>query len=512
MDMGTSADRLYERMVQSVRDYAICMLDPFGQVLTWNAAAERITGYRADEIVGRHLSLLYTEAERAAGRPEMTLGIATAQDHYSDEVYRARVDGGLFWACISIDAIRDAHGALLGFSVVMRDVTRRREVEQKLRASEQRFRLFVDGVAEYAICMLDPHGVVTDWNAGAERIKGYRAPEIIGWPLSCFFPDAGLAHEALDSARKKGRFQFRGWQLRKDGTRFLADVQIHAIRDSAGTLLGFADITCDVTEREQIAQRLEEARGQLFQSQKVEAIGQLTGGIAHDFNNLIQGIIGSLDVIEMRMAHGNTQDAGRFLSHALASARRAAVLIKRLLAFIRREPAHCEEVNVNQVIESMLPLLGPALHRIDLSVELAPGLPPAICDANQLENALLNLAINARDAMPHGGRVIVRTGHSMHDGGHLALGTGGEPAPYVCVQVADNGPGMPEDVRARAFEPFFTTKPKDTGTGLGLSMVHRFVEEASGHVELASEPGRGTVVSIYLPCHERRSVERSIDA
>jgi PAS domain S-box-containing protein len=503
-------DSRYELLVQSIRDYGIVMLDPQGYVLTWNPGAERISGYRAEEIIGRHFSLFHPEEDRAARRPEEILHTAATQGYFRGEALRIRQDGRPFWAQLVIGAIHDAHGRLVGFTSVTHDITEPKRIQQALRESEQRFRLFVDGVAHYAICMLDAQGIVTDWNAGAERIKGYRAEEIIGWPLARFFDDPQVAERALATARDTGRCEMEQWQRRKDGSRFLAQILLEAIRDWNDELVGFAKITCDVTEEKQAERRLEEIRAQLFQSQKVEALGQLTGGIAHDFNNLLQGITGALDVIAMRLASGNTAEIARFLDMAMDSSRRAAQLINRLLAFARQQPLEPEYVNVNRLIEDLAELLIPTMGKqIELRLDLAPGLGPALCDPNQLESALLNLAINARDAMPHGGVLTIRTGQAANPGALLTHRSAAEPPdPYLCLQVADTGVGMPPEVTARAFDPFFTTKPKGRGTGLGLSMTHGFVVQSHGVIQLDSEPGRGTVVTIYLPSRERRAVAR----
>ena len=507
--MEISGDRLYELLVQSIRDYAVCMLDPRGVVISWNTGAQRITGYRAEEVIGRHFSLFYTEEDRRDGRPEVILHTASTEGRFHGEALRVCRDGSRFWASVTLEAIRDSSSKLLGFAIVLRDITERRLTEQKLRESEQRFRLFVDGVADYAICMLDPKGVVIDWNGGAERIKGYAAAEIIGRPLAQFFPDAAVAQHALATAHASGRCEMETWQVRKDGSRFLAEMTIDAIRDNNGQLLGFAKITRDITERKLAEQRLEETRAQLFQSQKVDALGQLTGGIAHDFNNLLQGITGALDVIELRLASGKTQDIAHFLGLALDSAHRASQLVHRLLAFARQQPLEPQYVNVNGLIEAMAELLVPTMGKqIDIRFDLAPGLAPALCDPNQLESAILNLAINARDAMPQGGVLTIRTGQAVHPGAPLTRYAAGSPDPYLCLQVSDTGVGMPPEVAARAFDPFFTTKPKGRGTGLGLSMTHGFVTQSRGVIELDSHPGHGTVITIYLPCRERRTIER----
>ncbi|MEI7035318.1 PAS domain S-box protein [Fulvimonas yonginensis] len=504
--METSGNKAYELLVQSILDYAIFMVDPQGRIRTWNPGAAQIHGYQATEIVGRPFALLHTEQDRGAGRPELILHMAAAHGRFQEEAQRLRKDGSGFWAHAVADAVRDEQGRLLGFAMVTRDITERRLTEQRLREVERRFRLFVEGVTDYSICMCDARGIVTDWNAGAERIKGYTAAEIIGRPMSQFFANPMVAQTAMTVAAETGRYQVVDWQVRKDGSRFMAEIAVDAIRDNDGQLLGFAKITRDITERIEAERHLEETRAQLFQSQKIEALGQLTGGIAHDFNNLLQGIIGSLEVVEMRLASGR-QDVDRFLGNALESAKRAATLTHRLLAFARRQPLAPKSVSLNPLVEQMAELLPATLgERIELELDLAPGLMPALCDPNLLESAILNLAINARDAMPNGGRLTIRTAAVPPGEGPLRRPHSLQEAPVLLLQVSDTGIGMTPEVRARAFDPFFTTKPKGRGTGLGLSMIHGFVTQSRGAIELESEPGRGTTVSIYLPSGERRNV------
>jgi PAS domain S-box-containing protein len=504
--METSGTNPYQLLVQSILDYAIFMVDPQGRVRSWNAGAEQIHGYRPADIVGRPFALLHTEQERAGGRPELILHMAAAHGRFQEEAERLRRDGSRFWAHVVCDAVRDERGHLLGFAMVTRDITERRNTERRLREVERRFRLFVDGVTDCAICMLDANGIVTDWNAGAERIKGYAAAEIIGRPLARFFVNPQVAQTAMTVAAENGRYDVVDWQVRKDGSRFMAEIAVDAIRDNDGQLLGFAKITRDITERMEAERHLEETRAQLFQSQKIEALGQLTGGIAHDFNNLLQGIIGSLEVVQMRVAAGR-QDVERFLGNAIDSAKRAATLTHRLLAFARRQPLAPKSVNLNDLVTQIAELLPATLgERVELKLDLAPALVPVLCDPNLLESALLNLAINARDAMPDGGRLTIRTGSVPPGEGPLRRPHSLSDAPTLLLQVSDTGTGMTPEVRARAFDPFFTTKPKGRGTGLGLSMIHGFVTQSRGAIELESEPGHGTTVSIYLPSGERRSV------
>ncbi|HEX2631949.1 MAG TPA: PAS domain S-box protein, partial [Bradyrhizobium sp.] len=440
--------------------------------------------------------------------PRIALETAQREGRFATEGWRVRKDGTRFWAHVVIDQIRDPAGQLVGFAMVTRDLTDRRAAEQELRASEERFRLLVQSVTDYAIYMLDPDGRVSSWNAGAERFKGYSSDEIIGEHFSRFYTEedreAGIPRIALDTARNEGRFEAEGWRVRKDGSRFWATVIIDPIRNEAGELIGFTKVTRDLTEKRAIEE-------QLRQSQKMEAVGQLTGGLAHDFNNLLTGISGSLEMMQIRMAQGRTAEFDRYLMAAQGAVKRAAALTHRLLAFSRRQTLDPKPTNVNRLLSDLEELVrrtvGPS---IKVEVVGASGLWPTLVDPNQLENAVLNLCVNARDAMPGGGRLTIEAANKWLDdraarNHDLPIGQ------YVSVCVTDTGTGMTPDVIAKAFDPFFTTKPIGEGTGLGLSMVYGFARQSGGQVRIYSELGQGTTMCLYLPRHaEDDSVQEDV--
>jgi PAS domain S-box-containing protein len=491
----------YELLVQGVIDYAIYLLDPAGHVVSWNPGAERIKGYTADEIVGAHFSRFYTDEDRAADAPGRALKIAAETGRFTTEAWRCRKDGSRFWALVAIDAIR--HGdKLIGFAKITRDMTEQHMAQLAALESERGFRLLVQGVTDYAIYLLSPEGRITNWNAGAERIKGYTSSEIVGEHFSRFYTpedvDTGLPGRALAAAVRDGRYEAEGWRCRKDGSRFWAGVLVDAIYDN-GQLIGFAKITRDLSERRAAQIQLEQSREQLFQAQKMEAIGQLTGGIAHDFNNLLTGITGSLELLKARVAQGRIGDLDRFITAAHSAALRAGSLTHRLLAFARRQALDPKQISANTLITGMLEMVqrtvGPGI-RVDTM--LMSGLWPTLCDPHQLENAILNLCINARDAMPDGGKLTIETANICIDDSSarerdMAAGQ------YTEICVTDTGTGMPPDIVARVFEPFFTTKPIGQGTGLGLAMIYGFVKQSDGQVRITSELGVGTAVHIYLP-------------
>jgi PAS domain S-box-containing protein len=364
---------------------------------------------------------------------------------------------------------------------------------------EEQFRLLVQGVTDYAIYMLDLDGCVSSWNAGAKRIKGYRPEEIIGEHFSRFYTEEdradGLPERALHTAATEGKFEKEGWRVRKDGSRFWAHVVIDPVRDDTGQIIGFAKITRDITERMETQRALEQAREALFQSQKLEAIGQLTGGIAHDFNNLLMAILGSLELVKKRLPHD--PKITPLIDNAVQGAQRGAGLTQRMLTFARKQELKLQAVELPSLVRGMTGLLQRSLGpTIRIETRFPRGLPPVSTDANQLETALLNLAVNARDAMPGGGVIRMEAAHAELD---ARSETGLPPGEYVRLSVVDSGQGMDAETLTRATEPFFTTKGIGKGTGLGLSMVHGLAEQSGGRLIIRSTPGEGTTIELWLP-------------
>ncbi len=494
-EASKSSEGRFRMLIDAITDYAIYMLDPDGTVTTWNPGARRFKGYDESEIIGENFSRFYTVEDRKAGLPRRALETAAREGRFENEGWRVRKDGSQFWAYVIIDPIRDSSGRLIGFAKVTRDLTERRNAETTLRESEEQFRLLVQGVTDYAIYMLNPKGYVSSWNSGAERIKGYAPEEIIGQHFSRFYTEddqrAGLPRAALETAAREGRFEKESWRVRKDGTQFFAHVIIDAIYNTDGSLLGFAKITRDITERMNAARALEKTREELLQSQKMEAIGHLTGGVAHDFNNLLMAIQGSLELLQRRLP--GDPKVGRLIDNALQGARRGSALTQRMLAFARRQELKLMPLDVRDVVQQMANLLQSSLGpSIRVETNFPSELPKVIADANQLELALLNLAINGRDAMPNGGTITIRATRRADVPG-LKAGN------YLCVSVTDTGVGMDEDTLQRAMEPFFTTKGVGKGTGLGLPMVHGMAQQSGGTLLLKSKPGRGASAELYLP-------------
>jgi PAS domain S-box-containing protein len=489
---GRSADiqeQRFQLLVNAVVDYAIYMIAADGTIVTWNPGARRFKGYEAEEIIGKPYATFFPPEDLEAGLPQRILDTAAREGRFEGEGWRLRKDGSRFWAHVVVDAIFDGDRNLVGYAKITRDLTEKRSAEQALRESEERFRMLVQGVKDYAIYMLDTEGRVTNWNAGAQLIKGYGTDEIVGQHFSRFYTEedrsAGEPARALETARTQGKYEKEAWRVRKDGTRFWASVLIDPIYDEDGTLQGYAKVTRDVTERKKAEEELEEARAALYQSQKLQALGELTGGIAHDFNNLLTVIRGSAELLQR--ASLSEEKRERYIASIIETADRATALTNHLLAFGRRQPLKPEVLELNVRLDALGEMVQRTFGSLyEVKLDLAPDLWRVEVDVTQLETALLNAAINSRDAMPEGGRLTLVT-RNLAD------------SDEVLIAIDDNGEGMPPEVVERAFEPFFTTKAVGKGTGLGLSQIHGFAAQTGGRAEISSTPGEGTRLSIILP-------------
>jgi PAS domain S-box-containing protein len=492
------SERRFRLLVEGVIDYAIYMLDPNGLIVNWNAGAERMKGYTAGEIIGRHFSHFYTDEDRAAGIPTRNLEIATREGRFETEGWRVRKDGSRFWASAVLDAIRLENGELLGFAKITRDITERRTVQEALRESERQFRLMVQGVTDYGLFMLDANGIVTNWNAGAARIKGYTAEEILGQHFSRFYTEgdraAGLPGRALQTATREGRYEAEGWRVRKDGSLFWASIVIDAIKDERGELVGFAKITRDITERRAAQIALDEAQAKRSQAQKMEALGELTGGVAHDFNNLLMIVSGHIRMLKKALP----QDAKALRSaDAIETAvQRGASLTRQLLAFSRRQSLRPTVVSIGERIGGFDDMLSSSLGSlINLVTDIPADIWPIQVDVNEFELALVNMALNARDAMPQGGTITIRAHNAHVLAGDLSPNLEGD---FVALTITDTGYGIAPDILPKVFNPFFTTK-QAKGSGLGLSQVHGFVHQSGGTITIESELGKGTTLTLYFP-------------
>jgi PAS domain S-box-containing protein len=481
------SERNFRLLVEGITDYAIYMLDPEGRITNWNKGAERIKGFKAKEIVGHHFSIFYTPEDRAADLPRRALQIARKEKHFLAEGWRVRKDGTRFFASVVIDPIYEKR-RLIGFAKITRDITERQNSLSELSKSETQFKTLVGGVTDYALYMLDPTGIVSNWNAGGERIKGYSANEIVGKHFSRFYTPAdqagGKPARALKIALETGRYEEEGWRVRKDGSFFWASVVIDPIRNDAGELIGFAKITRDITERKEAHEKLLGMQRQLAESQKFDALGQLTGGVAHDFNNLLMVISGSIHAIRK---HVTDEKALRALQSIDGASQRAAALTRQLLTFARRQNVQPQSIQLSERLEALRDVLNSGLgSTVSLTIDARDDVWDIVVDPNEFETALVNLVVNARDAMPEGGSVVV-SAKNIPD------------KDQVAISVEDTGVGIPDDVATKVFDPFFTTKAVGKGTGLGLSQVHGFAHQAGGTVGLNSVLGSGTTITMSLP-------------
>ena len=456
-----------------------------------NPAWTALLGWTTDEIQRMHLSKLRHPDDAAAGdaqRERLAQGVPAVR---MENRFRHK-DGSWRWIQWTLTA---AEGLIY---VIGRHITAEREAAERLRESERQFRLFVGSVTDYALFKLDPRGIISSWNVGAERIKGYAASEIIGHHFSRFYTPEdqrdGVPARALRAAAQEGRYEAEGWRVRKDGKRFWASVVIDAIYDETRALIGFAKITRDITERREAQLALERMREQLTQSQKMDALGQLTGGIAHDFNNMLMVVDGYTQFLKRRLADARDR---RALDAIELATSRAESLTRQLLTFARRQSLNPATVRLAERFEAFREILmSSARGNIELALDIRDDLWPVTIDPNEFELSVVNLVVNARDAMPSGGTIAIT-------GRNVALTGPDNPdnlaGNFVAIEVKDSGVGIPPDVLPKVFDPFFTTKEIDRGTGLGLSQVYGFARQAGGGVRIMSRVGSGTTVVMYLP-------------
>jgi PAS domain S-box-containing protein len=496
------SESLWLSFVATVHDYALLLLDPDGRIMSWNHGAELIKGYRSDEIIGRHFSCFYPPEDIVAHRPQRELEIAATSGRFEDTGERVRKDGSRFLADVVITAIRSSDGALCAFGEITRDITARAAAEAVLKASESRLRNLIETVLDTVVdglVTIDRHGVIQSFNKACVSLFGYSPDEVIGQNVRVLMPEP--FHSEHDGyieaylATGVARIIGIGREVmgrRKDGSTFPMELAVGESPQAGNH--AFVGIVRDVTERRE----METQREQLRQSQKMEAVGQLTGGLAHDFNNLLAIIIGNLDMLREICAEDRVTD--ELVRDALDSALRGADLTRRLLAFARRQPLQPERADINEVIGAIVRLLARTLgENITIEMSLSPNVWPVQIDRAQFEAVIANLATNARDAMPRGGALLIDTRNGRLDAAYAAAHTDVMPGDYVVVEVSDSGTGMPPDILLRIFEPFFTTKEQGKGTGLGLSMVFGFMKQSGGHITVYSEPGKGTTFRLYLP-------------
>ena len=500
------SEERFRLLVDSVRDYAIFMLDPKGHVLTWNAGAERFKGYRASEVIGSHFSRFYPPEALAKGLPDEELRVAGETGSFEDEGWRVRKDGSMFWANVVITAMRDASGELIGYAKVTRDLTQQRSHEEALRQSEEKFRLLVEGVADYAIFMLDVNGRVASWNVGAQRIKGYAANEIIGQHFSVFYPrevvDSGWPEHELREAALTGKFVDTGWRVRKDGSTFWANVVITAMREESGRLLGYAKLTRDLTERRRVEaiEVASQAREEILDAERSARMAaqrstrlkdEFLATLSHELRTPLSAILGWTQVL-MRGQAASAADQRRAIEVIDRNARAQVQLIDDLLDLSRimsgKLRLEVQQVAIADIVQAALDSARPAAEAKDIRLValLDPARTIVSGDAGRLQQVTWNLLTNAIKFTPKGGRVQVLL---QRVNSHIEL------------SVSDTGIGIPANFLPPVFDRFSQRDSSSTrthgGLGLGLAICRQLVELHGGTVRAAS-PGEGQGSTFYV--------------
>jgi PAS domain S-box-containing protein len=484
----TSLEQRLQLLIEAVTDYGIFMLDPQGNIASWNSGAQKLKGWRRDEVIGHHFSIFYPPDAIASGWPQEELRRARELGRFEDEGWRIRKDGSRFWANVVITALFDNQGELTGFAKITRDLTDRRQHEEDLRISEERFRLLVDSVRDYAIFMLSPEGIVQSWNAGAQAINGYQAGEIIGRHFSCFYtPEdqlAGKADRELRTAREQGRYEEEGWRVRKDGTLFWANVVVTAVHAPSGELRGFAKVTRDMSER----RRLEELES------SSRRMNEFLAMLAHELRNPLAPIRNAVTIMQLETLPSpvlrNCRDViDRQVSHItrlvddlLDVGRLTTGKIK-----LRKELLRLSDV-VARSVETARPLITARGHVLDVE---QPATPLHVHgDATRLSQVLQNLLVNAAKFTPEGGRIVLRV----------------QPLDsFVNISVTDTGRGIAADHVQQIFQLFMQTDSgtnagADSGLGIGLTLARSLTEMHGGSLEAASPGlGQGSTFTVRLP-------------
>jgi hypothetical protein len=489
---------MYRLLVASVRDYAIFILDRNGHVLSWNPGAARLKGYAADEIVGKHLSVFYPREAIEAGHPAYELAVAEARGRYEEEGWRLRKGEARFWARVTITAVRDDNGLLVGFGKVTRDLTDQKEGNEALRQSEERFKLLVQSVQDYGIFMLDPGGHVVSWNLGAERIKGYEASEILGRHFSTFYPQEDVERDKpgmeLKVAEAVGRFEDEGWRLTRDGSRFWANVVITALRDDSGALVGYAKVTRDLTARRAAeVKAMEDTREFARLDAANRAKTELLALLSHELRTPLNAIAGYVDLLIHGIFGDMTKPQLACIERIRASEQHLVALVDDLLDLGKIEAGRLTyriaPIAVGDVVSNVATIVGPLALAHAISIDWQPTDPTAIADADpaRVEQIVVNLVTNAVKYTESGGHVVVR--HFVRDD-------------RVVIEVSDNGRGIPPELQEAIFEPFTQLGQPfmqgHPGTGLGLAISRDHARAMHGDLTVRSSE-EGSTFTLELP-------------
>ena len=491
---------LFRLLIEAVQDYAIFALDPEGYILTWNPGAERFKGYKAHEIIGKHISIFYPQDAIDRKHPQYELEVAALEGRFEEEGWRIRKDGTRFWANVVITALREETGELVGFGKVTRDLTVRREATEELRRSEERLRLLIQSVRDYAIFMLNPDGTVATWNEGAERAKGYRAEEIIGRSFETFYPpekvEEGFPRYELEMASREGRFEDEGWRVRKDGTRFWANVVITALRDPVtGELIGFAKITRDLTERKAAEERAIEDAKRIAQVEAANrAKAEFLAAMSHELRTPLNAISGYVELLESGLRGPVNETQMEDLGRIKRSGQHLLSIINDLLNFSRLEAGtvHYDitTFSVARALDEVRVMVEPlaGAKGIELSWPTTDHKLSARADIAKVEQILVNLIGNAIKFTADGGRVAVSHQKVRGD---------------IHILVEDTGIGIPQDQLEAIFEPFVqvgrTLSSSSEGTGLGLAISRDLARAMGGDLHATSTLDVGSTFTLCLP-------------
>ncbi|NNC72794.1 MAG: PAS domain S-box protein [Sphingomonadaceae bacterium] len=498
-------DALIAGLLAEASDFAVFELDCDGICTAWEPLSANYQRFSPNEIIGKCLEAFYPQEQRQMYWRDLEK--AASRGRAEGEGWRLRKDGTRSWMRFILLRRDGKDGEHIGFAGVVFDATRQHESDQALYASEEIHRALLSGLKDHAVGILDPDGYVLRWSKDTPKMLGRSESEMEGAHLSEFFATkeraVGAAKEMLRIAREEGHFEMESWKLRRDGSRFRADITAVPLHSDEDGFFGYGIIVRDVTERYESAGELAAAREALGQSEKLRALGELTGGIAHDFNNLLTVIRGSAELLARDGLPADKRN--KHVAAIIETADRAAELTGQLLSYARRQPLQPKMIRLNDSIADMSELLKRSLgNGVSILATPDPALWEVRADPTQLQNLVLNAAINSRDAMNGRGTLTITTRN-------IAGPSGDE----VRLSISDTGTGMNKEVMERAFEPFFTTKAPGEGTGLGLSQAYGFAAQSGGRLELASEAGRGTTLSLFLPraivVEEHDAAERSCD-
>lgn len=499
-----NSEERYRLMVEGVKDYAIFLLDVNGYIKTWNDGAQRIKGYYASEIIGKHFSIFYTMEDLKSKKPERELKIATETGKYEEEGWRVKKNGSLFWVSVVITALYNERNKLIGFSKVTRDLTERKEAEEALRQSEERYRFLVEQVTDYGIFMMDDKGRIISWNEGAKRIKGYTANDIIGKHFSIFYPEEdyinGKPGYELKIAREVGKYEEEGWRVRKDGSWFWANIVITAVYNTGGNLIGFSKVTRDLTERKEAEKALRDSY-EKFRQLSVELkdkneelyyinkeLEQFTSIASHDLQEPIRTIKSFLQLIEIKMSQGQSEGLQLYIKKSINAANRMRELIQNLLQYsqLNKTGPIVEKIDVNELINQALQNIGASVDARNTEITIENEVDSINGDRVQLVQLVQNLLSNAlkfTEADPP--RIRIKS--NWEEG-------------YVKFAISDNGIGIAESDLSKVFEIFrrLHTEKDYPGTGIGLAICKKVVDRHHGRIWLESEPGKGTTFYFTL--------------